>query len=126
MPAHPDRSADQVHNEQLEIFARIGVPEAERAAPQRLIANITLWPVRDLRDLNDDIEQTANYSTLADEAKTFAAETSCKLLETLTHRLAEHLLKNFAIRQITLELRKFPLPNAQYVSVTVTRVAAEE
>ena len=102
------------------------MPEAERAAPQRLIANITLWPVCDLRDLDDDIDRTVNYSTLCKETKNFAAETSDKLLETLTHRLARHLLKTFPIRQITLELRKFALPDAQYVSVTVTRSAAEE
>jgi dihydroneopterin aldolase len=126
MAAVPHPPSGQIRIEQLELFARIGVPDAERAAPQRLIANITLWPACDLRDLNDDIQRTVNYSTLCQETKKFASETSDKLLETLTHRLAQHLVKTFPIRQITLELRKFALPDAQYASVTVTRGAAEE
>ncbi|PYL07166.1 MAG: dihydroneopterin aldolase [Verrucomicrobia bacterium] len=126
MPADPDLFSGRIRIEQLEVFARVGVPEAERAEPQRLIANITLWPACNLRDLNDEIARTVNYSAVCDETTKFASETSDKLLETLTDRLARHLLKTFAIRQITLELRKFALPDAQYASVTVTRNAAEE
>jgi FolB domain-containing protein len=126
MSTDPHISSGQIHIEQLEIFARIGVPDAERAAPQRLIANITLSPECDLRDLNDDISQTVNYSTLCAETKKFVADGSYKLLETVTSDLAHHLLKTFPIRQITLELRKFVLPDAQYVSVTVTRSAPKE
>jgi 7,8-dihydroneopterin aldolase/epimerase/oxygenase len=126
MSADPHISSGQIHIEQLEIFARIGVPDAERAAPQRLVANITLSPACDLRDLNDDISRTVNYSALCAETKKFVAENSHKLLETLTYNLTRHLLKTFAIRQITLELRKFVLSDAQFASVTVTRSAAEE
>jgi FolB domain-containing protein len=126
MPADPHPFSDQIHIEQLELFARIGVPDTERATPQRLIANITLWPACDLRDLNDDITHTVNYSTLCAETKKFAGETSYKLLETLTQELARHLLKTFPIRQVTVELRKFAVADAQYTSFTVTRSAAEE
>jgi dihydroneopterin aldolase len=126
MSADPHLLSGQIHIEQLEVFARIGVPDAERAAPQRLIANVTVWPACDLRDLNDEISRTVNYSSLCAETKKFVVENSCKLVETLTCELARHLLKSFAIRQITLELRKFALPDAQYASVTVTRSAAEE
>jgi hypothetical protein len=31
-----DKSGDQIHIEQLEVFAHIGVPDDERSAPQRL------------------------------------------------------------------------------------------
>ena len=36
--------SDHIHIEQLEVFARIGVPDEERASPQRLVFNITFWP----------------------------------------------------------------------------------
>jgi FolB domain-containing protein len=126
MSADPHILSGQIHIEQLEVFACIGVPDTERAAPQRLIANITLSPGCDLRDLNDDVSRTVNYSTLCAETKKFVAENSCKLLETLAYELARHLLKNFAVRQITIELRKFALRDTQYVSVTVTRSVAQE
>jgi dihydroneopterin aldolase len=125
MSADSDVSSDQIHIEQLEIFARIGVPESEREKPQRLAVSITLWPVRDLRDLNDEIGRTINYSAVCEETKKFARQQSARLIETLADGLAAHLLKFFLVRKISVELRKFVLPDAQYASVTVTRSAAE-
>src|SRR5713226_3835874 len=100
MSAESDASSDQVHIEQLEIFARVGVPEKERAATQRLTASITLWPASDTRELNDEVGRTINYSAVCDETKKFAGEQSYKLIETLADRLAAHLLKSFPIRKI--------------------------
>jgi FolB domain-containing protein len=115
--------ASQIHIEQLELFARVGVPESERATPQRLTANITLWPTRDLRDLNDDVARTVNYSAVREETKNFTAERSDKLIETLAYELAGHLLERFHVSKVTIELRKFVLPDAQYVAVTLSRTA---
>jgi FolB domain-containing protein len=123
MAADPNVSSGQIHIEQLEIFARVGVPEIERAEPQRLTANITLWPTCDLHDLNDDIARTVNYSAICDETKKFAAERSDKLIETLAYELVGHLLKGFKVSKVAIELRKFVLPDAHYVAVTLSRTA---
>ena len=112
---------DQIHIEQLEVSTRIGVPEKERANPQRLIVTISFWPYRQTRDLADKIEQTVNYSAVAEETKNFVRDQSVKLIETLADRLATHLLKTFPIQKVAVELRKFVLEDAKYVSVTVTR-----
>ena len=121
---HNEAAADQIHIEQLEIFARVGVPEKERATLQRLTVSITLWPKQDTRDLGDQIGRTVNYSAVGEEAKSFARHQSVNLIETLADRLAMHLLGNFAIQEIRVELRKFVLQDAKYVSVTVTRTAS--
>jgi dihydroneopterin aldolase len=123
MPNERDLFSDRIHIEQLEIFARVGVPEKERATPQRLTVSITLWPQQEAGDLEDKIDKTVNYSAVAEEAKSFARDQSVNLIETLADRLATHLLGNFAIQKIRVELRKFVLPDAKYVSVTVTRTA---
>jgi FolB domain-containing protein len=114
----------QIHIEQLKVFAHLGVPRAERAKRQRLILNITLWPVRDLRDLEDRLARTVDYSDLCQEAKDFLSRQSPKLLETLTNDLAAHLLRKFRVRKIRVEIRKFVLKDAAYASVTVVRVAS--
>jgi dihydroneopterin aldolase len=111
----------QIHIEQLEIFARVGVSESERATPQRLTANITLWPATDPCDLNDDVNRTVNYSTVREETKKFAAKRSDKLIETLAYELAGHLLTHFPVTRVAIELRKFVLPDAQYVAVRLSR-----
>ena len=116
--------SDEIHIAQLEISARIGVPEQERATPQRLTVSISFWPYQQTRDLGDKIGETVNYSAVADETKNFVRDQSVSLIETLAHRLAGHLLKTFAIQKVTVEVRKFALPDAKYVSATVTRAAS--
>ena len=118
------RFCDEVHIEQLEVFAHIGVPEKERATPQRLTVSISFWPYQQTRDLTDNIHKTIKYSAVAEETKSFVCDQSVNLIETLADQLAAHLLKTFAIQKVMVELRKFPLQDAKYVSATVTRTAS--
>jgi 7,8-dihydroneopterin aldolase/epimerase/oxygenase len=112
---------DKIHIEQLEVFTRIGVPEQERANPQRLAVSISFWPYQQSSDMADHIERAVNYSAVAEEMKNFVRDQSVSLIETLADRLASHLLKSFPIQKLTIELRKFALQDAKYVSVTVSR-----
>ena len=124
MPNESHFLPDEIHIEQLDVFTRIGVPEEERAKPQRLTVSISLWPYQQTSDLADHIERTVNYSTVAEETKNFLRDQSVSLIETLAERLASHLLKSFPIQKLTIELRKFVLEDAKYVSVTVIRTAS--
>jgi dihydroneopterin aldolase len=124
MPNEPDLFSDRIHIEQLEICARVGVPERERDAPQRLTASVTLWPQRQAEELHDHIAKTVNYSEVCEETKKFLRDRTVKLIETLADELATHLLQRFAIARISVELRKFVVPDAKYVSVIVTQSAA--
>src|SRR2546423_7633638 len=114
----------QIHIEQLKVFARVGVPQAERARRQRLVLNITLWPARDLRDVKDAIARTVDYSALCRDVKNFLSRRSPRLLETLANDLATQLLRQFRVRKVSVEIRKFVLKDAAYASVTVTRSAS--
>ncbi|HEX3618863.1 MAG TPA: dihydroneopterin aldolase [Candidatus Udaeobacter sp.] len=118
------RFCDEVHIDQLEVSTHIGVPEQERAAPQRLTVSISFWPYQQVRDLADNIHKAVNYSAVAEETKSFVRDQSVNLIETLADLLAAHLLKTFPIQKVTVELRKFPLEDAKYVSATVTRSAS--
>lgn len=114
----------QIHIEQLKVLARVGVPQAERAKRQRLVLNITLWPMGDLADIQDAIAGTVDYSAVCQEVKRFLSRQAPKLIETLANDLASHLFGKFRIRKVSIELRKFVLKDAAYVSVTVTRHAS--
>ncbi|HEY2047488.1 MAG TPA: dihydroneopterin aldolase [Candidatus Udaeobacter sp.] len=124
MPNESHPFPDKVHIEQLDVFTRVGVPEEERANPQRLTVSISFWPYQQTSDLADHIERTVNYSTVAEQTKNFLRDQSVKLIETLAEGLASHLLKNFPIQKVTIELRKFALQDAKYVSITVSRTAS--
>jgi len=120
--SHP--FCDEIRIEQLEISARIGVPAEERVTPQRLTINISFWPYQQTRDLADNIHNAVNYSVVADETKSFVRGQSVNLIETLADQVAAHLLKTFPIQKVTVEVRKFALQDAKYVSATVTRSAS--
>ena len=110
---------DRIHIEQLVLFARVGVPPSERSEPQRLILNITLWPK--IAELHDDIANTVNYSAVAERLKEFIRRHDYNLIETLAEETAAHLLAQFSLRKVEVEVRKFVLPDANYVSVTAVR-----
>ena len=112
---------DHIQIDQLEVFAHIGVPDNERASPQRLTFSITLWPTCNAPELGDEIGRAINYAAVCTETKKFVANRSDRLIETLADALAIHLLEVFEIRRITIELRKFILPDVEFVSVTVAR-----
>jgi dihydroneopterin aldolase len=126
MPTELHPFCDRIHIEQLEVSTHIGVPEQERATPQRLTASISFWPYHEAGDLADKIENAVNYSDVVEEAKNFVRDQSVNLIETLADRLAMHLLKHFRIQKVTIELRKFPFEDAKYVSATITRTACVE
>ena len=121
-----DGVEDQVRIEQLEIFAHIGVPDEERAARQRLTINIAFCPIRQAGELEDEISRAVNYASVAAATRTFVAASQNKLIETLANALATHLLEVFEIGRITIELRKYILPDVEFVSVTVTRERSEK
>ena len=124
MPNESHPFPDEVRIEQLEVFTVIGVLEHERKGLQRLTVSISFWPYEESQDLADNIEKAVNYSAVAEETKRFAREQAVNLIETLAERLASHLLKSFPIQKVTIELRKFALQDAKYVSVTITRTAS--
>ena len=113
--------ADLIHIEQLELLARLGVPDDERATPQRLSLNLTIEPGRDFRALDDRIENTLDYFEVAQAVQKIAASGPRRLLETLAEEIAQTVLERFAVRSVAVELRKFILPDTAFVAVRLRR-----
>jgi len=112
---------DQIHIEALEFRSHIGVPDEERAAPQRLTVTLTLEPNADFRALGDRIEATVDYAAVCEAVKTLAAVRPRRLVETLAEEIASELLGRFPIRRIAVEVRKFILPETDYVAIRIER-----
>ena len=55
------------------------------------------------------------------EARRIAQNSELHLVETLASEIANGLVNRFPIRTLVVELRKFVLPDARYVSVKTTR-----
>lgn len=115
---------DTILVEALELSSFIGVPEEERAAAQRLTVSLVLEPIRDFRALGDRIENTVDYFTLTEFVKAFSLAHPRRLIETLAEEIAAELLARFALCAVEIELRKFILPDTQFVAIRIRRERA--
>jgi len=114
--------SDLIRVADLEVFARIGVPDAERREPQRLLISLEIGLDSFSRAASTDhLAWTINYVDVVQHVKNLVDQRERKLLETLAEDLAFDLLKSFPIKKITLEIKKFVLPDAQYVCVKIER-----
>jgi dihydroneopterin aldolase len=112
---------DAIHIEGLELSAHIGVPEEERAAAQRLTATLVLEPVRGFGDLGDEIANTVDYFAVCAAVRALVAARPRRLIETLAEEIAQLVLARFQVSAVEVEVRKYILPDTQYVAVRVRR-----
>ncbi len=113
--------ADHIEIRGLELDTLIGVPEVERSAPQRLLADLRLYPLRDFSRMDDTIAATVDYFTLTQRVIALAAGRSRQLIETLADEIAAVALREFALRRVEVTVRKFILPNTEFVAVHCAR-----
>lgn len=101
----------------LELQARLGITEEERAAPQRLTAYLTLHPLRAFAELEERLENTVDYAEVCKAVHALAAERPRHLLETLTVEVAAGVLARFpGCAVVDVELRKYALHDTAYVA----------
>ncbi len=111
---------DRIIIKSLEVSARIGVPDAERAHPQRLEIDLVLET--NFCGVGDDVVKTTDYAAVTEWVNGECTSSECRLIETLAGNLATGILKNFPLVQVVeLEIRKFILPKTQYVAVCLRR-----
>jgi dihydroneopterin aldolase len=69
----------------------------------------------------DRIAQTIDYYQVCQRILKFGEGRSWKLIEKLATELADMVLSQFDPQSVTVEVKKFPVPQACYISVSVTR-----
>jgi dihydroneopterin aldolase len=107
----------------LRVPARIGVPAVERSRPQTIAFNVRFQIRPSFRDLRDDIGQTVDYGLVAEEIRVAAEQNQVQLIETLVADVADRLITRFPLARVEVELKKYVLPNTEYVSVKTVRAA---
>jgi FolB domain-containing protein len=112
---------DTIIVSRLELLARVGVPLAERAGPQRLTVSLRLVPERGLGGLSDDVANTVDYAAVCDAVCREAEAKPRRLIETLAEDISAMLLTAFPLRAVEVELRKYVLPGTEYAAVHMRR-----
>jgi dihydroneopterin aldolase len=105
----------------LEVFYQVGVTDEERAKPQRLLITVEMDFDFTTAAMSDRVEKTINYFDVAQELLKYGERRSWKLLEKLATNLAEHIMARFKPETVQVEVKKFPISQARYVSVMVGR-----
>lgn len=112
---------DSIEIKNLEAGARVGITDIERSEIQKISICLRLIPNYSLSGLADDIKRTVNYQTVSQRVIELAALGERKLIETLAEDIAAMLLDQFNLRRVIVEIRKFILPETDYVAVKLVR-----
>jgi FolB domain-containing protein len=106
---------------ELEVFYCVGVTDQERAEPQRLLITVDMSLDFSSAAVSDRIERTINYAEVAQELFTYGQGRSWKLLEKLVANIADLIMARYKPLAVAVEVKKFSLPKAKHVSVSLTR-----
>jgi 7,8-dihydroneopterin aldolase/epimerase/oxygenase len=105
----------------LEVSYQIGVTDEERSKPQRLLITVEMDFDFSTAANSDRLEKTINYFDVAQELLKYGNNRSWKLLEKLTSNIVDFIMMRFKPETVTVEIKKFPIPQAAYVSVALQR-----
>jgi FolB domain-containing protein len=112
---------DRIRICDLEVFCRVGVPESERAHPQRLLISVDIEHGFEAAANLDDLARTVDYNAVTQRLLRFGEGRSWKLIESLATEIAGMVLDQFSAASVCVEVKKFVIPQARYVSVQVSR-----
>ena len=105
----------------LEVRYCIGVTEEERAKPQRLLVTVDLTFDFSSASVSDRVEKTINYADVTQDLLKYGDGRNWKLLERLVANVADHLMSKYKPQSVNVEIKKFTIPQASYVSVSLAR-----
>jgi dihydroneopterin aldolase len=105
----------------LEVFYRIGVPDAERAQPQRLLLTVEMESDFSPSAKTDSITDTIDYFAVTQRLLKFGDRKSWRLIEKLAADIADAVLSEFKPQSVAVEIKKFVIPQSRHVSVSLKK-----
>lgn len=113
--------SDEILIKGLRVATRIGVSGEERREMQTLVLDIRLVREAGLAGLGDAVENTTDYEVVAGKLRELCASGERRLIETLAEDVASHLFAEHAVAEVEIEVKKFILPDCDYVAVRIFR-----
>lgn len=115
---------DKIMIKGLRVYAYHGVNASEKEKGQPFELDITLGTDTRAAGQSDDLTQTINYSTVTKRVLATVLEEKDDLLERVAERVAQMVLAEFPVQEVTVLLKKPRAPIAadfDYVAVEITR-----
>jgi FolB domain-containing protein len=105
----------------LEVFYRVGVTDEERAKPQRLLLTIDFKYDFSSAAVSGRLGRTIDYYEVSRQLLKLGGNRNWKLIESVASEIADKLLSEFRPESVTVEVKKFSIPEARHVSVSLTK-----
>jgi FolB domain-containing protein len=105
----------------LEVRYRVGVTDDERRSPQRLLLTLEMRHDFSSAIASDSIAQTVDYFAVSQALLKFGEGKDWKLIEKLAADIAQMILSRFKPASVTIEVKKFVVPEAAHVAVRIAR-----
>ncbi len=108
----------------LHVYAYHGVKEAEKEKGQPFELDVTLGLDLSAAGATDDLTRTVNYSTVSKRIMAVMLAEKNDLIERAATRVAETVLAEFPVEEVTVLLKKprAPVPaDFDYMAVEITR-----
>ena len=112
---------DKIIINELVVFYCVGVPDEERARPQRLLITVEMFRDLTAAAKSDDLTQTIDYFAVCQWLLGFGEGRSWKLIEKLAADIAETILREFRAETVSVQVKKFIIPHTRYIAVELTR-----
>ena len=112
---------DTITIRDLEAHYHVGVPDEERAHPQRLLLTVEMETDIRRAAAGDDLAHTIDYFAVSQRLLRLGDGRSWRLIETLATEIAALVLDGFGARRVHVEVCKFIIPEARSVSVRISR-----
>ncbi len=111
----------------LEVACRVGVSEAERRVPRRLLLDLEAQVDCRPAAATDDVAFAVDYAALADTARQVAGEKEYRLLESLAEALISRIFSRFPqVRSVRVRASKrAAVAGARAVGVELQRQREE-
>ena len=109
----------------LSLFTHVGVTEAERQVGQRLLVDLRIDVGEVDATVTDRIEDTVDYSQVAQMANLVAQQRSYKTLERLCAAIADRVIEQFGAHAVWVKAAKPEPPMALPVSEVSVEVWRE-
>lgn len=112
---------DKIRITDLEVFYQVGVTDEERAKPQRLLVSVEMEHDFTSAISGDNLAETLDYFAISQRLLRFGEDCHWQLIETLAADIAAMILEDFKSKSVSVEVKKFAIPQAAHVSVSLTR-----
>ena len=112
---------DTITISELEVFYCVGVPDEERAKPQRLLLTVEMEHDFRVAASEDELVDTIDYFAVTQRLLRFGDGVHWRLIETLAVDVAQMVMEEFRAGAVTVEVKKFIIPEARHVAVRVRR-----